>query len=165
MKKKRMFIFFIKGHFLNIFCGSRCPYCICFSVYDSQLGGRGTGTWALGVFCCVSVCEWVRVVISAADHVFQASDEAKQLWQRARFISGTGAQNKEKMIDWTMNYLEVESRGTNQPCWGGKRGSQERDGDTPASLYHSLGPGRRRDRRVKNLPLIVLMRVTANLPK
>lgn len=123
MKKKRMFIFkeiyfftvYKMTHFY-LFCEFRCTVSTCMTP------NRGTRTWALGVFCCVSVCVWV--VISAADHVFQASDEAKQLWQRARFISGTGAQNKEKMIDWMMNYLEVESRGTNQPCWGGREGAK-----------------------------------------
>ena len=45
---------------------------------------------------CVRVCVCARAVISAADHVFQASDEAKQLWQRAVSSRALGPKTKRK---------------------------------------------------------------------
>lgn len=47
--------------------------------------------------CCgVCVCVCACVVISAADHVFQASDEAKQLWQRTVSSQALGPKTKRK---------------------------------------------------------------------
>lgn len=88
-----------------------------------------------------------------------------------RFISGTGAQNKEKMIDWMMNYLEVESRGTSQPWWREREGERGRETkETSRSKRVQLpfiapSPLVEDGNSSKNLPLVVLMHVTANLPK
>lgn len=71
-----------------------CVYCICMDVYDSQQQICGTSTTVLGAMWCV--CVGVCVIISAADHVFQASDEAKQLWQRPVSSQALGPKTKRK---------------------------------------------------------------------
>lgn len=80
--------------FIASVCAPVCVYCMCMNVYDSQLRISGTSTTVLGAMWCV--CVGVYVVISAADHVFQASDEAKQLWQRAVSSQALGPKTKRK---------------------------------------------------------------------
>lgn len=48
------------------------------------------------MYVCVREFVCVCVVNSAADHVFQASDEAKQLWQRAVSSQALGPKTKRK---------------------------------------------------------------------
>lgn len=64
----------------------------------------------------VCVCRCVCCNLSSRS-CFPGLRWGKAALAAGRFISGTGAQNKEKMIDWMMNYLEVEGWEANQPCW------------------------------------------------
>lgn len=145
--------------------------CMCVhlsSVYECMTPNSEYVEPALHGARCVLVCVSVCCNLSSRS-CFPGLRWGKAALAAGRFISGTGAQNKEKMIDWMMNYLEVEGWGTKQPRWRERERGIERvrkqasecEFGFPLSLSLLVGDGN----PSKNLALIVLMRVTANLPK
>lgn len=97
--------------------------CVCGWVYEHT--GVCTDARLLGVCTpCASVCVFRQHVGTVGVCFGGECNPSRSCfpdlrWRKTalavcRFISSTGVQNKEKMIDWLMNNLEVESCGTSR---------------------------------------------------
>lgn len=118
---RKYYEYYISSHFLInhlLFCVSLavCAYCICYNVYISQ---QHFSSRCVLVYVCVYLCVCCNL---SSRSCFPGLRWGKAALAAGRFISDTGAQNKEKMIDWMMNYLEVESWGTSRATPARKRG-------------------------------------------